>query len=63
MAATEGRVVYRSPDALQNLRVRVALTRISAPRADNAVEERLAGMRAPGGRARNIFEFLVLATS
>ncbi len=33
-----GKVTYRSPDALQNLRIRVALTRVSAPRPDRALE-------------------------
>ena len=32
-----GKVTYRSPDALQNLRIRVALTRVSAPRPDRAL--------------------------
>ena len=37
-STTANRVLYRSPDALQNLRVKVSLTRVSAPRADRAVE-------------------------
>ena len=32
------RVTYRSPDALQNLRLKVTLTRISGPRMDRARE-------------------------
>ena len=49
MDASEGagRVVYRSPDALQNLRMKVTLTRVSGPRADKALamEERLGSLR------------------
>ena len=37
-STTANRVVYRSPDALQNLRVKVSLTRVSGPRADRAAE-------------------------
>lgn len=37
-STTSGRVLYRSPDALQNLRVKVSLTRVSGPRADRAAE-------------------------
>ena len=37
-STTANRVLYRSPDALQNLRVKVSLTRVSGPRADRAVE-------------------------
>ena len=37
-STTANRVLYRSPDALQNLRVKVSLTRVSGPRADRAAE-------------------------
>jgi len=37
-AAAQGKVVYKSKDALQNLRIKVSLTRVSAPRADRAAE-------------------------
>ena len=37
-AAPQGKVVYKSKDALQNLRIKVSLTRVSAPRADRAAE-------------------------
>ena len=39
MAANlSNRVLYRSPDALQNLRLKVTLTRVSGPRMDRARE-------------------------
>ena len=46
-SAPPNRVLYRSPDALQNLRVTVSLTRVSGPRADRAAEltQRLAQER------------------
>ena len=37
-STTQGKVLYRSKDALQNLRMKVSLTRVSAPRADRAAE-------------------------
>ena len=52
-STTQGKVLYRSKDALQNLRMKVSLTRVSAPRADRAAEidEKWRQERARAGQA------------
>ena len=52
-STTQGKVLYRSKDALQNLRIKVSLTRVSAPRADRAAEidEKWRQERARAGQA------------
>ena len=52
-STTHGKVLYRSKDALQNLRIKVSLTRVSAPRADRAAEidEKWRQERARAGQA------------
>ena len=58
-STTSGRVLYRSPDALQNLRVKVSLTRVSGPRADRAaeLEARLAQERGEAQQQQQVEHF------